>query len=116
MKNRNGLTIGEFLIGTVAIVVAFCVVAAIVGPLGPPVPSSSYSPSYTAPVSSSSDGLDWDAARRAGYSEADIEAAKSLNRIQQMDNSSQEDTVIYNTLKQMGYSDADARYAVEASR
>jgi len=115
MKNRNGLTIGEFLIAAVASVMVFCFVAAIVGPLGPTTSSSSYTPSYTPPVSSS-DGLDWDAARRAGYSEADIEAAKSLNRIQQMDNSSQEDTVIYNTLKQMGYSDADARYAVEASR
>jgi hypothetical protein len=116
MKNRNGLTIGEFLIGTVAIIVAFCVVAAIVGPLGPPVPSSSYSPSYTAPVSSSSDGLDWDAARRAGYSEADIDAAKTLHHLQQMDNSVQEDVLIYNTLKQMGYSDSDAWHGVESSR
>jgi len=116
MKNRNGLTIGEFLIGTVAIVIAFCVVAAIVGPLGPPVPSSSYSPSYTAPVSSSSDGLDWDAARRAGYSEADIDAAKTLHHLQQMDNSVQEDVLIYNTLKQMGYSDSDAWHGVESSR
>jgi hypothetical protein len=115
MKNQNGLTIGEFLIAAVVSVVVFCVVASIVGPLGPATSTSSYTPSYTPPASNS-DGLDWDAARRAGYSEADIEAAKSLNRIQQMDNSSQEDTVIYNTLKQMGYSDADARYAVEASR
>jgi len=116
MKNRNGLTIGESLIAAVASVIAFCVVAAIVGPLGPPVPSSSYSPSYTAPVSSSSDGLDWDAARRAGYSEADIDAAKTLHHLQQMDNSVQEDVLIYNTLKQMGYSDSDAWHGVESSR
>jgi hypothetical protein len=115
MKNRNGLTIGDFLIAAVVSVVAFCIAAAIVGPLGPPTSSSSYTPSYTPPVSSS-DGLDWDAARRAGYSEADIDAAKTLHHLQQMDNSVQEDVLIYNTLKQMGYSDSDAWHGVESSR
>ena len=86
MKNRNGLTIGECLISGVLSFVVFCVLASIVGPLGPSTSSSSYTPSYTAPVSSSSDGLDWDAARRAGYTEEDIEAAKALHYLQQMDN------------------------------
>ena len=86
MSNRNGLTVGEFLVATVVSVIVFVLVAAIVGPLGPSVPSSSYSPSYTPPVNSSSDGLDWDAARRAGYTEEDIEAAKALHYLQQMDN------------------------------
>lgn len=116
MRNRNGLSVGEFLVAAVLSVVVFIGVAAVVGPLGPPVSSSSYSPSYTAPVSSSSDGLDWDAARRAGYSEADIDAAKTLHHLQQMDNSVQEDVLIYNTLKQMGYSDSDAWHGVESSR
>ena len=116
MSNRNGLTVGEFLVATVVSVIVFVLVAAIVGPLGPSVPSSSYSPSYTPPVSSSSDGLDWDAARRAGYSEEDIDAAKTLHHLQQMDNSVQEDVLIYNTLKQMGYSDSDAWHGVESSR
>jgi len=115
MKNRNGLTIGEFLIAAVASVIAFCVVAAIVGPLGPTTSSSSYTPSYTPPASRS-DGLDWDAARRAGYSEADIEAAKSYQDADRLSNDEQEDLIIYNTLKQMGYSEADARRGVEASR
>ena len=89
MSNRNGLTIGECLVAAVLSVFAFLGVAvgvATVGQLGPSVPSSSYSPSYTPPVNSSSDGLDWDAARRAGYTEEDIEAAKALHYLQQMDN------------------------------
>ena len=85
MRNRNGLTIGECLLATIAAFIGLVIAVAIVGPPDPPGVSSP-SPSYTPPVNSSSDGLDWDAARRAGYTEEDIEAAKALHYLQQMDN------------------------------
>ena len=73
--------------------------------------SPSHTSSYTSSSSGSSEVLDWDAARRAGYSEADIEAAKSYQHIDSLSNEEQEDLIIYNTLKQMGYSESEARQA-----
>lgn len=74
-------------------------------------PSSSYSSpqSYTyTPSSSIPNEPDWDAARRAGFSEADIEAAKSYQNVDRLSNEEQEDLIIYNTLKQLGYSESEA--------
>jgi hypothetical protein len=60
----------------------------------------------------------WDAARDAGYSEADIDAAKeySSSSFENATSEEQEDRVLYNSLKQMGYSDSDANHAVESSK
>ena len=91
----------NFLAGVLIFVVGFGMLAG---------GSNSSSSSYT-PPSSSSDGLDWSAARRAGYSEADIEAAKSYQNIDRLSNKEQEDLIIYNTMKQMGYSESEARQA-----
>jgi len=63
--------------------------------------------------SDSTGKYNWDAARAQGYSEADIDAAKTYSS-ESFNNSSpkeQEDQMIYNTLKQMGYSESDARGA-----
>jgi hypothetical protein len=98
----------NFLAGVLIFVVGFGVTVMLAG--GCDSSSSSYTPSYT-PPSSSSDGLDWDAARRAGYSEADIEAAKSYQNIDRLSNKEQEDLIIYNTMRQMGYSESEARQA-----
>jgi len=63
--------------------------------------------------SDSTGKYNWDAARAQGYSEEDIDAAKTYSS-ESFKNSSpkeQEDQMIYNTLKQMGYSESDARGA-----
>ena len=64
---------------------------------------------YTPPASTTSEP-NWDAARDAGYSEADIEAAKTYDSeaFKNADPKVQEDMIIYNTLRQQGYSEDEA--------
>lgn len=72
-------------------------------------------PDYSAPGYSSEPN--WDAARDAGYYEADIDAAKEYGSttFQSLSNDEQEDRMIYNTLKQMGFSDNEANAGVNGS-
>jgi PBP1b-binding outer membrane lipoprotein LpoB len=73
---------------------------------------------YEGPAPSNEPTYDWDKARAEGYSEADIDAAKAYSApsFQNASPDQQTDTMIYNTLKQMGYTEAQARQGVIDSR